>query len=115
MLIADFRFGEGMREVKPRAAFHRFQTDRHARGARRNRLAALVAVGEDDALWLGDLDHFAQHLDAVRIAYEHAAAGPRVDGGPGAPPRGPAAGISEEPEDSGPGSFNDECAFKQVR
>ena len=77
--------------------------------------AGRVAVGEDDAPRRIDLQHLAGHLDAVVVADEHPSAGPRVDGGAGAPPRRPERAVGEVLEDGVDGRADVDGAIEEVR
>ena len=102
--------------MQPRRRALRLERDRDLRVARLRQLrAGRVAVGEDDAPRRIDLQHLADHLDAVVVADEHPSAGPRVDGGAGAPPRRPQRAVGEVLEDGIDGRADVDGAFEEMR
>src|SRR5262245_63443965 len=93
----------------------RLEADGDARSARRERrLAAGIAVGENDAIGRCHFDDLAGRLGAAGIADEHAAARPGVDGRAGAPPGGPARRVGEEAEDEIAWRADDDGAIETV-
>ncbi len=114
--IARRDLREGVPQVQPRRRALRLERDRDLRAARLRQLrAGRVAVGEDDAPRRIDLQHLAGHLDAVVVADEHPSAGPRVDGGPGAPPGRPQRAVGEVLEDGVDRRADVDGAFEEMR
>ena len=114
--IALRDLGEGVPQVQPRRRALRLERDRDLRAARLRQLrAGRVTVGEDDAPRRIDLQHLAGHLDAVVVPDEHPSAGPRVDGGAGAPPRRPQRAVGEVLEDGVDGRADVDGAFEEMR
>ena len=112
--LRDLR--EGVPQVQPRRRALRLERDRDLRAAGLRQLrAGRVAVGEDDAPRRIDLQHLAGHLDAVVVADEHPSAGPRVDGGAGAPPGRPQRAVGEVLEDGVDRRADVDGAFEEMR
>ena len=115
MLIANGGLGELVMEAEARAGRVGLEADGDARRAGRDRVAAGVAVGEDDALGRDNLEDFADGLDAVGVADVDFAAGDGIDGGAGAPPTGPFRALLEKAEDGFGGGLNENGAVERVR
>ena len=114
MLVAGVGVGELVSEAQARAVRVRFEVDRHARAARRDRRTADESIREHDPLRGPHFQHFTRDLDTVGMADQHLPAGAGVDGRAGAPPGGPFRRVREEVEDRRRPGADDEIPFERV-
>src|SRR4029453_16542320 len=92
----------------------RFQPQRHARVAWRDRLSAVEAHGEHDPLGRDDFQDLAGGLGAVRIADPELTAGTWIDGWAGPPPGCPSFVMREKAKHDVPRSLNDDGAIEAM-